>query len=96
MIILNVIQVGTFLLLFVAFLCLFWTIRRPKPWKGIALLASFFVCSAPLLYALYDESKHNYLDANIGLGLAYIFTWGLTTLLAVIALFRTFFLRPYR
>ena len=59
--------------------------RSTKPMKMWYFV--FVVISAgPLVYMLYEEYTHNYLDANIGLGLAHFYTWFMTVIAAVLAL----------
>ncbi|WHY99688.1 hypothetical protein [Peribacillus simplex] len=44
---------------------------------------------APLLYLAIDHVKNDYMDANIGLGLAFMFTWiysAVTFIIAIILL----------
>ncbi|OPG96400.1 hypothetical protein B2I21_24000 [Chryseobacterium mucoviscidosis] len=56
-----------------------------KRWGGW-LIGLFVVGSVPLGYALYTELRGGYIGANIGLGLALFFTWGLCALLLCVAL----------
>ncbi|SDD15042.1 hypothetical protein SAMN02799630_02246 [Paenibacillus sp. UNCCL117] len=60
--------------------------RRGKRAAGMLLL--FVVLAFPLAYLAYDDYRHNYLDANIGLGIALMFTWAVTLVLAVISVIR--------
>ncbi|TYR81644.1 hypothetical protein FZC66_07370 [Priestia megaterium] len=95
MIISTVIEVGTFVLLFLSFMLLFWSIRQPKAWKIILLSILFLLFSSPLAYLIYDDHTQNYLDANIGLGLAYLLTWFITGIIILTALFRFISLRRH-
>ena len=41
---------------------------------------------APLLYLAIDHVKNDYMDANIGLGLAFMFTWIYSAVAFIIAI----------
>ncbi|MEK8130658.1 hypothetical protein WMW72_22380 [Paenibacillus filicis] len=60
--------------------------RTGKQATGVLLL--FLVLAAPLSYLAYDDYRHQYPDANIGLGLALMFTWAVTLLLAAVSVIR--------
>ncbi|KSU82064.1 hypothetical protein GA0061096_3672 [Fictibacillus enclensis] len=75
----------TFLLLAVSFIALHQTIRNRTFSKSFLLYLALFVSAFPLAYALYDDAKHPTADANIGLGLAFFLTWGITAGVAIVA-----------
>ncbi|WP_159881966.1 hypothetical protein [Paenibacillus puerhi] len=60
--------------------------RRGKRAAGMFLL--FLILAAPLAYVAYDDYRHNYPDANIGLGLSLMFTWAVTLILAIVSVVR--------
>lgn len=43
--------------------------------KNVLWVILFIIGAAPLLYLAIDHVKNDYMDANIGLGLAFMFTW---------------------
>ncbi|SDN09319.1 hypothetical protein SAMN04488137_3487 [Fictibacillus solisalsi] len=75
----------TFLLLAVSFIALHGAIRNRTFSKSLLLYLALFVSAFPLAYALYDDYKHPNADANIGLGLAFFLTWGITAGVAIVA-----------
>jgi hypothetical protein len=46
-----------------------------------------------IAYALYDDFKNNYVDANIRLGLAFFLTLGITGVVFLVAFIKSFRLR---
>ncbi|MDN4523930.1 hypothetical protein [Fictibacillus fluitans] len=75
----------TFLLLAVSFIVLHGTLRNRTFSKSFLLYLALFVSAFPLAYALFDDNKHPTPDANIGLGLAFFLTWGITAGVAIVA-----------
>jgi len=50
------------------------------------LLPFLIIGGAPLLYLAIDDLNSDYIDANIGLGLAFIFTWIYSLIALIIAI----------
>ena len=75
----------TLLLFVVVFIFLYFQIhrsaRRIKAWFFIFSVISI----GPLIYMQIDDFIQNYPDANIGLGLAYFYTWFMIVVAAVLA-----------
>ncbi|MDF9762002.1 lipopolysaccharide export LptBFGC system permease protein LptF [Peribacillus simplex] len=59
--------------LLLSFIIIFLSARNGK--KNALLVILFIIGGAPLLYLAIDHATSDYLDANIGLGLAFMFTW---------------------
>lgn len=59
------------------------SIRKKTKMKLALVVAGFLISASPVLYALYDEAVTVYVDANIGLGLAFMTTWALTVVSAL-------------
>ncbi|MGD6793143.1 hypothetical protein [Metabacillus indicus] len=75
--------VVTFAALAGAYWLVFKGIRKRTKMKLGVAAAGFLISASPVLYALYDEAVTDYVDANIGLGLAFMTTWALTLLSAL-------------
>ena len=56
-----------------------------KSKKTLIILLSI-IGGAPLLYFVIDDMNINYEDANIGLGLAFMFTWLYSAIAFIIAI----------
>jgi membrane protein DedA with SNARE-associated domain len=50
------------------------------------LLLFLIIGGAPLLYLAIGDLNSNYIDANIGLGLAFMFTWIYSVIALIIAI----------
>ncbi|GAB1779843.1 hypothetical protein PMEGAS67_53200 [Priestia megaterium] len=50
------------------------------------MLLFLIIGGAPLLYLAIDDLNSNYIDANIGLGLAFMFTWIYSVIALIIAI----------
>jgi hypothetical protein len=50
------------------------------------LLPFLIIGGAPLLYLAIDDLNSDYIDANIGLGLAFMFTWIYSLIALIIAI----------
>lgn len=72
----------SFLLL--SFMLIFLITRKTK--KSFLLIPLFIIGGAPLFYSTIDEMNNHYVDANIGLGLAFMFTWIYSVITFVIAI----------
>ncbi|WP_019390911.1 hypothetical protein [Priestia filamentosa] len=81
---LLILTIASEFFLLASFLLIFLTTRKTK--KNILLIPLLIIGGAPLLYlAIYDMNNH-YADANIGLGLAFMFTWIYSVIAFVIAI----------
>ncbi|TSB47732.1 hypothetical protein [Alkalicoccobacillus porphyridii] len=76
----------TFLALIIAFGVLYLQLPRSKRRVKIAFFFFLAISATPLIYILYDDFTHAYQDANIGLGLAYFYTWFMTGIVAIMAI----------
>ncbi|MGE7766475.1 hypothetical protein [Peribacillus sp. NPDC096540] len=72
----------TFLLL--SFIIIFLSTRNTK--KNVLLVILLIIGGAPLPYLAIDHVNSDYVDANIGLGLAFMFTWIYSVIAFVIAI----------
>lgn len=70
--------------LLIPFLLIFLTTKKTK--KSLLLIPLFIIGGAPLFYSTIDEMNNHYVDANIGLGLAFMFTWIYSVITFVIAI----------
>ncbi|MFY0780755.1 hypothetical protein AB1K18_10735 [Peribacillus simplex] len=59
--------------LLLSFIIIILSTRSPK--KNVLFVILFIIGGAPLLYLAIDHVNSDYMDANIGLGLAFMFTW---------------------
>jgi len=50
------------------------------------LLPFLIIGGGPLLYLSIDDLYSNYIDANIGLGLAFMFTWIYSVIALIVAI----------
>jgi hypothetical protein len=66
--------IGTELILFTSVFLLY--VSSIKTRKSLIIhIIIFIIGAAPLLYAVIDDAVNNYPDANIGLGLLFMYTW---------------------
>ncbi|MET1122604.1 hypothetical protein ABWU59_27115 [Priestia megaterium] len=72
------------LFLLLPFLIIFLINRKTK--KNILLLPFWIIGGGPLLYLAIDDLYSNYIDANIGLGLAFMFTWIYSLIALIVAI----------
>jgi uncharacterized membrane protein YhaH (DUF805 family) len=70
--------------LLLPFLIIYFTNRKTK--KNILWLFFLIIGGGPLLYLAIDDLNSNYIDANIGLGLAFMFTWIYSLIALIIAI----------
>ncbi|MFJ7755230.1 hypothetical protein ACQKGI_00915 [Peribacillus muralis] len=71
-------------LLLLSFFILYLSIGKSR--KNIVLAALLIIGGGPLLYFVIDDMNSNYADANIGLGLAFMFTWVYSVVAFIIAI----------
>jgi Kef-type K+ transport system membrane component KefB len=83
----------TYILLVVSFGSVFLTIKHKSTKKNVFLIIGLLISAFPITYALYDDFKNNYVDANIGLGLAFFLTLGIIGVLFLVAFIKYFRLR---
>lgn len=70
----------TYLLLLVSLICSYYVIRKATTalcYRVIVLVVGI-VTAALLTWAIVNDMIMDYQDANIGLGLIFFFTWGVT------------------
>ncbi|MGG0413781.1 hypothetical protein [Peribacillus simplex] len=70
--------------LLLSFIIIILSTRNPK--KNVLFVILFIIGGAPLLYLAIDHVKNDYMDANIGLGLAFMFTWIYSVVAFIIAI----------
>lgn len=70
--------------LLLSFMLIFLTTRKTR--KNILLIPLLIIGGAPLLYLAIDHMNSHYMDANIGLGFAFMFTWIYSLIAFVIAI----------
>lgn len=75
----------TFLALILVFGSLYFQLRGSKRGTKIAFILFLVVSAVPLAYLLIDDYMQNYQDANIGLGLAFFYTWFMIVIAALLA-----------
>ncbi|YCA41637.1 hypothetical protein M1E11_12430 [Bacillus sp. JZ8] len=81
---LLILTIASEFFLLASFLLIFLTTRKTK--KNILLIPLLIIGGAPLLYLAIDDMNNHYVDANIGLGLAFMFTWIYSVIACVIAI----------
>lgn len=59
--------------LLLSFIIIILSTKNPK--RNVIWVILFIIGAAPLLYLAIDHVKNDYMDANIGLGLAFMYTW---------------------
>lgn len=69
--------------LLLSFIIIFLSTRNTK--KNL-LMTLLIIGGVPLLYKVIDHMNGHYMDANIGLGLAFMFTWIYSAITFVIAI----------
>ncbi|MDQ0207517.1 hypothetical protein [Alkalicoccobacillus murimartini] len=82
----EMIMLLTILLFIIVYGFLFIQLNRATQQGKIWFFVFLVISAGPLIYMLYDDYTQDYLDANIGLGLAYFYTWFMTVLAAVVAI----------
>ncbi|MDP1420570.1 hypothetical protein Q8G35_19835 [Peribacillus simplex] len=70
--------------LLLSFIIIILSTRNPK--KNVLFVILFIIGGAPLLYLAIDHVNSDYMDANIGLGLAFMFTWIYSVVAFIIAI----------
>ncbi|MGE7763037.1 hypothetical protein [Peribacillus sp. NPDC097895] len=70
--------------LLLSFIIMILSTRNPK--LNVLLVILLIIGGAPLLYLAIDHVKSDYMDANIGLGLAFMFTWIYSVVAFIIAI----------
>ncbi|MFE5428945.1 hypothetical protein [Peribacillus simplex] len=70
--------------LLLSFIIIILSIRNSK--KNVLFVILFIIGAAPLLYLAIDHVKNDYMDANIGLGLAFMYTWIYSAVAFIIAI----------
>lgn len=70
--------------LLLSFIIIILSTRNPK--KNVLFVILFIIGAAPLLYLVIDHLKNDYMDANIGLGLAFMYTWIYSAVAFIIAI----------
>ncbi|MEB2278090.1 hypothetical protein LAV82_29290 [Bacillus sp. ILBB4] len=81
---LVILTIASEVFLLLSFLIIFLTTGRTK--KSIFLIPLLIVGGSPLLYLAVDHMNSHYVDANIGLGLAFMFTWIYSAIAFVVAI----------
>ncbi|MDM5212965.1 hypothetical protein QUF94_16210 [Peribacillus sp. NJ4] len=70
--------------LLLSFIIIILSTRNPK--MNVLFVILLIIGGAPLLYLAIDHVKNDYMDANIGLGLAFMFTWIYSVVAFIIAI----------
>ncbi|MBK5459213.1 MULTISPECIES: hypothetical protein [Peribacillus] len=70
--------------LLLSFIIIFLSTRNTK--KNVLLVILLIIGGAPLLYLAIDHVNSEYVDANIGLGIAFMFTWIYSVIAFIIAI----------
>ena len=70
--------------LLLSFIIIILSSRYPK--MNVLWVILLIIGGAPLLYLAIDHVKNDYLDANIGLGLAFMYTWIYSAVAIIIAI----------
>jgi hypothetical protein len=70
--------------LLLSFIIIILSTKNPK--RNVLWAILFIIGAAPLLYLAIDHVKNDYMDANIGLGLAFMFTWIYSVVAFIIAI----------
>ncbi|MFJ9385399.1 hypothetical protein ACIROD_16870 [Peribacillus sp. NPDC101481] len=70
--------------LLLSFIIIILSTKNPK--RNVLWVILFIIGAAPLLYLAIDHVKNDYMDANIGLGLAFMFTWIYSVVAFIIAI----------
>jgi hypothetical protein len=78
----------TFVILVLSFGVMYLSIKYKSKKYNFLILLSMLITASPLAYALYDDYKNEYIGANIGLGLAFLLTWGITGIILLVAIIK--------
>ncbi|WP_171717491.1 hypothetical protein [Paenibacillus phytohabitans] len=70
----------TFVLLVIGFISLYAAIHKRTNFARYSMTVLLIASGAPLAVMLVLESRRDALDANIGLGMAFLLTWLITAL----------------
>lgn len=70
--------------LLISFIIIILSSRSLK--MNVLWVILLIIGGAPLLYLAIDHVKNDYMDANIGLGLAFMFTWIYSAVAFIIAI----------
>jgi hypothetical protein len=81
---LLILTIASEMFLLLSFLIIFLTNRKTK--KNILLIPLLIIGGSPLLYLAIDHMNSHYVDANIGLGLAFMFTWIYSLIALIVAI----------
>ncbi|MEK3762445.1 hypothetical protein MKZ07_29080 [Paenibacillus sp. FSL P4-0338] len=76
----------SFVLLIASYLCLYAAIQKRTNFARYSMTVLLIASGAPLAVMLILESRREALDANIGLGMAFLLTWLITAVVFVAAL----------
>ena len=81
---LLILTIASEMFLLLSFLIILLTTRKTK--RSIFLIPLLIIGGFPLLYLAIDHMNSHYVDANIGLGLAFMFTWIYSAIAFVVAI----------
>jgi hypothetical protein len=70
--------------LLLSFIIIILSTKNPK--MNVLWVILLIIGGAPLLYLAIDHVNSDYMDANIGLGLAFMFTWIYSVIAFIIAI----------
>ncbi|MEF2094564.1 hypothetical protein V3595_07790 [Bacillus sp. CFBP9009] len=70
--------------LLLSFIIIILSTKNPK--RNVLWVILFIIGAAPLLYLAIDHVKNDYMDANIGLGLAFMYTWLYSAVAFIVAI----------
>ncbi|WP_285766960.1 hypothetical protein [Peribacillus sp. SI8-4] len=76
--------IATEAFLLLSFIIMYVSIGKSK--RNILLVILLIIGGGPLLYFVIDDLYSNYADANIGLGLAFMFTWVYSVVAFIVAI----------
>ncbi|MBP1990279.1 hypothetical protein [Paenibacillus eucommiae] len=86
----TLVYICTLALLAAAHFFLWKMMKSKRAGAGIWSVLLFIILALPVSYAVYDNDRNAYVDANIGLGIAFLFTWAVTVILLVYGIVRRF------
>jgi hypothetical protein len=78
----------TFVILVLSFGVMYLSVKHKSKKNMLLILLSMLIAAFPLTYALYDDYMNEYIGANIGLGLAFLLTWGITGIILLVAIIK--------
>ncbi|MDC0706726.1 MULTISPECIES: hypothetical protein [Priestia] len=81
---LLILTIASEMFLLLSFLIILLTTGKTK--RSIFLIPLLIIGGFPLLYLAIDHMNSHYMDANIGLGLAFMFTWIYSAIAFVVAI----------